>query len=358
MRSRRDGRIAALKKLHSKDAYIKDKFMAEIEVGKALRHPHIVTVYGGGEHNGVPYMVMEFLEYGSLRGVMQSGALPIDLSVHIIGQICDALNYVQQQGIYHRDIKPENILFASRQLCKLADFGIAKVVQAVTRTRAGMIIGTPTYMSYEQIKGSRLDHRTDIYSLGVVLYEMLTGTPPFVAADPLQVMDMHVKVRPRPPSHIRRDIPPYLEQAILKSLEKDRTRRFNNAQEMARALRYTAPIYSHRRPTGLATGAYVNFDETAVAPQPAYTLKLVRFDGAVIHLNAGVTPLSRTQINPGDPDISRNHAQIVFRGGEWWLHDLKSVNGTYVNGRRIYEPTIIKPGTEIRLGKTRLRVER
>ncbi len=365
--SKRDGQVVAIKVLHHSDPYLRDKFKKEIELGRTLRHPHIVRVYGGGESQGVWYIVMEFMEGGTLRDRMYPGRpYPLDQVIAIAGQICDALQYAHQMGVYHRDIKPENIFFSTTEEVKLGDFGIARIAQSVTQTASGWLIGTPLYMSYEQAKGQPIDGRSDLYSLGVVLYELATGYCPFVAENPLVILDKHIQERPIPPSQINPNIPRYIEQAILRALEKDPTRRFQTAEEMARALGYTAPMHGGEAiqpmiapplPTGMpvtispvATGAV---PAPSLPPQPRL-LKLVRFDGIEIPLSGPVTVLNRRTVNPGDGEISREHARIVQRGGYYWIEDMGSTNGTFVNGLRIFSPQVLQPGDEIRLGQTKL----
>jgi len=365
---RLDGQVVAIKVLHQSDPYLRDKFQKEIELGRMLRHPHIVQVYGGGESQGVWYIVMEFMEGGTLRDRIVPGQpYPLEQVISIAGQICDALQYAHQLGVYHRDIKPENIFFAANGEVKLGDFGIARIAQSVTRTASGWLIGTPLYMSYEQAKGHPIDGRSDLYSLGVVLYELVTGRCPFVAENPLAVLDKHIQEQPIPPSRVNPSIPPYIEQAILRALEKDPHRRFQTAEEMARALGYTGPMHgptmaqltiSPPVPTGAPGAGPPYVPEVRPSPSITYAqpLKLVRFDGVVIPLSAGVTLLNRRNVNPGDGEISREHARVVQRGGYYWIEDVGSTNGTFVNGLRIFSPQLLRPGDEIRLGQTTLRV--
>lgn len=353
-RSRRDGQFVAIKLLHSQDPYIRDKFCKEIEVGKTLKHPHIVRVHGGGRSrsSGRWYMVMEFIEGGTLRDQLAPGQTqPLDFAVEVIGQMCDALAYAHRLGVYHRDIKPENILFTSSQVAKLGDFGIARLAQSVTRTAHGMIVGTPLYMSFEQAKGHSIDQRSDIYSLGVVLYELVTGRPPFIADDPLAVVEMHIKNNPSPPRQLNWSISPQIEQVIMRAMEKDRTRRFQSAEEMARALGYTASMH-----LGSQEPSAVSFPSPVQTPAPTSSLRLIRPDYSAISLEPGVTPLNRLNVNPNDFEISRQHAQITHQEGYWWLQDLGSSNGTFVNELRVFEPVMLQPGDQVRVGRTVLRV--
>ena len=357
--SRRDGQVVAIKVLHQLDPYLRDKFKKEGDIGRLLRHPHILRVYGYGEDHGVLYIVMEFMDGGTVRDrLYPQQPLPIDQVITIAGQVCDALQYAHQMGVYHRDIKPENIFFSSAGQVKLGDFGIARLAQSVTRTASGWLIGTPPYMSYEQAKGHPIDGRSDIYSLGVVLYEMVTGRCPFMADDPLRIVDMHIRNHPVPPSRINPDVPPAVESVIMRALEKDRNRRFRTAEEMARALGYTEPMHAGEASVPQPVAAVVPQAPVYAQPSPwSGALRLVRAEGAVIPLTAGVTWLNRRNVNPRDLEISRKHARVVQRGGYYWIEDLGSSNGTFVNGLRIFSPQVLQPGDEIRLGQTVLRVE-
>lgn len=358
--SRQDGQVVAVKVLYHSDPYLRDKFQKEgQEIARLLRHPHIVRVYGGGESQGVLYLVMEFMDGGTLRDhLYPDQRLAPDQVITIVGQICDALQYAHQMGVYHRDIKPENIFFSSGQV-KLGDFGIARLAQSVTRTASGWLLGTPPYMSYDQAKGHKIDGRSDLYSLGVVLYEMVTGRCPFMADEPLAIVDMHIKDYAVPPSQINPDVPSAIESVIMQALEKDRNRRFRTAEEMARALGYTAPMHGGEVAPGIAVAATpvaAPASQLSPAPMPG-ALRLVRMDGAVIPLGAGIAPLNRRDVNSDDQEISRKHARVVQRGGYYWIEDVGSVNGTFVNGLRIFSSQVLRTGDQIQLGRTALRVE-
>jgi serine/threonine-protein kinase len=298
---------------------------------------------------------MEYVGNGSLRQrIRPRVGLALDEAVRIVGETCDALQYAHSQGIVHRDIKPENILFGERHEVKLADFGIAKLAGAMTVTQDGLLIGTPYYMSYEQAKGLPVDARSDIYALGVVLYEMLTGCVPFTG-DALTVVHKHLTEMPVPPSRLSSSIPPHVEQVVLKALEKDVNKRYANAEQMARALGYTMP-FSQPGSTGakpiVARPAKASLQRPSSAPGRLTVLH----SGHVLPLVGDVMVLHRRDINPDDALISRDHARIVRHGGNWWLEDIRSTNGTFLNGQRIFEPVLVRAGDEVRLGSTTLRI--
>ena len=236
LRNRNTGELAALKVLKDKaDPYFKERFTGEGQIGLQLDHPHIVTVYNTGEYNGIRYILMEYLPGQSLRERLP-GPLDVGQAVNIFGQISEALDYAHSRGVYHRDIKPENILFTDRGVAKLGDFGIARLTGMKRITREGMFIGTPEYMSADQARGQDPDGKSDQYSLGVVLYEMLTGRQPFYAADPLVIVEKHLSEAPESPRRYNTAIPAKTETAILRMLSKDRSRRYNSLTEAAAAL--------------------------------------------------------------------------------------------------------------------------
>lgn len=351
--SRKDGSVIAVKVLYKADPYLRAKFEQEgRKIGLLLHHPHITEVYDYGEmEDGIFYIVMEYVPNGSLRQRIQPHVgIPLPNAIRIVGETCDALQYAHKQGIIHRDIKPENILFGTRDEVKLADFGIAKLAGERTLTESGLIIGTPYYMSYEQAKGLPVDPRSDIYSLGIVLYEMLTGCVPFTG-DPLTVVHRHITEPPTPPTQLNPSIPPAVEQVVMRALEKDINKRFSSAEQMARALGYRAPMsLPAARPS---IPAYMPSKRP-----PAMPVRLVVLQtGRIIPLHEELVNLHRRDVNPNDDMISRTHARIVRRGESLWLEDLGSTNGTYLNEQRLFEPALLKSGDVIRVGATQLRVE-
>lgn len=213
------------------------RFQREVQSAGKLNHPNIVTIYDVGRTEGVAYMAMEFLQGKELREILDSGVvLPLDKVVHIAAQVCDGLAFAHEHGIVHRDIKPANIMVMKNGMVKITDFGIAQVSSA-SRTMAGMVMGSPKYMSPEQVVGQAVDGRSDIFSLGVVLYEMLTGKTPFVGDNISAIMYQILNEEPVPPKTLNQNIPDSLNYIVLRALAKHPDARYQTAKELARDLR-------------------------------------------------------------------------------------------------------------------------
>ena len=213
----------------------RERLIREARAAAALNHPHIVSVYDVGEANGLPFFVMELVEGPSLSSTPPTGLSQI---VELGLQICAALEHAHANHIIHRDLKPDNVLVsATGQSVKLADLGLALPGQGARISRAGLVLGTPSYMAPEQALGQDVDARTDLYALGVLLYELTTGRVPFKGNDPLAVVSQHVHAPAVPPRVLRSDVPRALEVLILRLLEKNPAARFQTATEVAAALR-------------------------------------------------------------------------------------------------------------------------
>ncbi|HJP85962.1 MAG TPA: protein kinase, partial [Gemmatimonadaceae bacterium] len=212
-------------------------FLREIEIVAQLQHPHIVPLYDSGEVDGSLYYVMRYEPGLSLRErLAREGQLAIDDTVQILRDVCDALSYAHGRGIIHRDIKPDNVLLAGRH-AMVADFGVAIAASDASvgpaATTSGIALGTPAYMSPEQIESpARVDHRSDIYSAGVLAYELLTGQPPFTGETREETLASHLRKRPAPLSTYRTDIPPLLDELVMKSQSKSPSDRWQSADEM------------------------------------------------------------------------------------------------------------------------------
>lgn len=235
-------RTVAIKAINldlSKDelASFEERFYREAKSAGQLSHPNIVTIYDIGETDNVAYIAMEFLEGQSLRELLDSGAvLAIDRISRIAAQVAEGLAYAQKHGIVHRDIKPANIVITRSGVVKITDFGIAHMPSA-SRTQAGMVLGSPKYMSPEQVVGKTVDGRSDIFSLGVMLYEMLTGQSPFAGDNISTIMYRILNETPLNPSIVNARIPLAFDTIITKALAKRPEDRYQTAKEMARDLK-------------------------------------------------------------------------------------------------------------------------
>ena len=251
-------RYVAIKVLHpsfKEDPQFTARFQREARIVAKLTHPHIVPIFDFSEHEGMSYLVMRFIEGRTLKAALKEGPLFPARVMEIMEPAGQALAYAHDQGVLHRDIKPSNFLISSEGEVFLTDFGLARMAETAESTLSrDMLVGTPQHISPEQARGEKLDARTDIYSLGVVLFEMLTGKVPYDADTPYAVIHDHI-FSPLPlPSEFNHDIPEDVERVVLKALAKDRSDRFQDVREMISALE-----------TALGGGAIVIGDREAVA---------------------------------------------------------------------------------------------
>jgi len=233
----RDGRQVAIKVPHAEmeaDPVLVERFRREQEIGQELDHPGVVKTFDGEERSRL-YMVIEWVDGQLLRSILKKEReLPIERATNFALQILDALDTMHKHGVVHRDLKPENIMVDDEDRIKLIDFGIAMKEDARRITIVDMTatLGTPDYISPEQVKGQRGDQRSDIYSLGVMFYEMLTGETPFSGPNPLAVMNERVLHDPEPARSKRAEISPELNEILNRALERDPRRRYQTASEM------------------------------------------------------------------------------------------------------------------------------
>jgi serine/threonine protein kinase len=214
------------------------RFQQEIKAAGRLNHPNIVTIYDVGKTDQVAYMAMEFLEGQELKDIIASGKLlAADQVVDITSQVADGLWFAHQQNIVHRDVKPSNIMVMKGGIAKITDFGIARLPNSAVKTMTGLILGSPRYMSPEQVIGKTIDARSDIFSLGVVLYEALTGMAPFDGDNVNAIMYATVNTTPVPPSHHNRAVPAMLDLIVAKAMAKTLDDRYQSVKELADDLR-------------------------------------------------------------------------------------------------------------------------
>ena len=236
-RDTRLGRDVAVKVLRAdlaRDPAFLQRFQREAQSAAGLNHANIVGVYDTGEQDGVPYIVMELVTGRTLREVLaEDGRVLPRRALEIVAEICAALSYSHRQGIVHRDIKPANVMLTPTGEIKVMDFGIARAASAssATMTQTAQILGTAQYLSPEQARGEHVDGRSDIYSTGCVLYELLTGVPPFQGESAVAVAYQHVREDPLPPSQIDSDLPAALDAVVLKAMAKNPANRYQSADE-------------------------------------------------------------------------------------------------------------------------------
>ena len=243
----RDGRTVAIKVPHTEmeaDPILVERFRREQEIGQELDHPGVVKTYDGEERSRL-YMVIEWVDGQLLRTILnKERRLSIERATNIALQICDALDTMHKHGVVHRDLKPENIMVDDQDCIKLIDFGIAMKEDArrITFVDMSATLGTPDYISPEQVKGQRGDKRSDIYSLGVMFYEMLTGEPPYTGPNPLAVMNARVLQDPEPARGQRPEISPELNEILKRALEREPRNRYQTASEMAWELEHQEQV--------------------------------------------------------------------------------------------------------------------
>jgi serine/threonine-protein kinase len=249
----RTGRTVAIKVPHPEmesDPVLFDRFKREQDIGAALDHPGVMKVFTDDDRSQL-YMVMEWVDGRLLRQILSNQKkLPPERAIRIAIGICSALDYIHSHGVVHRDLKPENIMVDGQDNVKLIDFGIAgkEGSRRLTFAKFSQIMGTPEYISPEQVKGKRGDGRSDVYALGVMLYEMLTGKAPFQGPNPFAIMNDRLLNNPIPPREIDPSISPQLQEVIYRALERDPKNRYATAREMAWDLEHLDQVGVAERP--------------------------------------------------------------------------------------------------------------
>jgi serine/threonine protein kinase len=273
-----------------------ERFEREARTIARLEHPHILPVHDYGKApDGTTYIVMRYINAGTLSDLLKQGPLSVNEIVHLFSQIGDALAYAHEQGILHRDMKPSNILIDPRNQAFLTDFGLARIIEGDSHLTGSMIVGTPAYMAPEQGQGRPADKRSDIYALGVVLYEMVTGRPPFEAETPMAVMIKHM-TEPLPlPSTLNPNLSPAVERVILKALAKEPEARYQSVTDMVRVLQEavtempTLPSMPKPTPSPIQTTPAALPRKAKPAQRPAWLIPVLAGVALLVAVGAAIT---------------------------------------------------------------------
>ena len=286
-------------------AEFEERFYREAKSAGRLSHANIVTIYDVGEADDIAYIAMEYLEGESLRETLDSGVvLPIEMIGRIAARVASALNYAHENHVVHRDIKPANIMITTVREVKIMDFGIAQIPTG-SRTQLGTVLGSPKYMAPEQVAGQSTDGRTDIFALGVVLYEMLTGTTPFNGDNLSAIMYKVLNEEPAPPSAVNARVPPAFDRIISRALAKRPEDRYQTAREFARDLRKLDAASPRKAP------------DSAESAKRARTLQAGRMpeeEPTTLFLGSSKSREGVTIPPPGKPERIREHISSLLRG--------------------------------------------
>jgi len=254
------------------------RFLLEAKAAGKLNHPAIVTTFDCGEHEGMAYLAMELLEGTDLRTRMTTEGVSALEAVEIARQVAEGLAYAHERGVVHRDIKPGNIMLNGGGHAKVMDFGLARMRMADHKTTTGMVLGTPRYMSPEQITGQPVDQRSDIFSLGIVLYEMLTGTRLFAGEDIDQVQHSITQTEHVPPTRVVPGLPPMIDFVVARALKKDPAVRYQNARELAADLATCLAELRGQLPSDEPSAEGSRTVKMETAPDKAPAARAIAFD--------------------------------------------------------------------------------
>ena len=359
------GRDVALKVLSAQMAHDPNRlarFQREARSVAALNHPHIVTIFSVEEAEGIHFLTMELVEGQSLERLIPAGGLHVERIVEIASALADALTAAHEKGIVHRDLKPANVMLTDDGRVKVLDFGLAKDVRAdkssdVTQTFAGqtamgVVMGTPTYMSPEQVASRVLDHRTDIFSLGVILYEMASGRRPFEGASSAELASAILRDTPRPLSEFRADLPEELGMLIQRCLDKDPQDRFPSARDLRDALRgVTASAPSIRTATAPAPRPVVEGNSGAARAEEGFWVAVLpfKYNGA----NADLTALAEGLTEEIVTGLFRfSYLRVIsLSSTSRYAHgaiDIRSA-GKELGARYVMEGSLRQAGTKLRI---------
>jgi beta-lactam-binding protein with PASTA domain/tRNA A-37 threonylcarbamoyl transferase component Bud32 len=325
------GRHVAIKILndrHANDDQFVERFRREAKNAAALSHPNIVSIYDRGEAEGTYYIAMEYLDGRSLKELITSrGPAPLNVAIEYARQILSALRFAHRHGIVHRDIKPHNVLVDAEGRVKVTDFGIARAGTS-QMTEAGSIVGTAQYLSPEQARGTGVDQRSDLYSLGIVLYELLTGTLPFNGDTPVEIAMKHLSQTPELPSALRPELPHELDLVVTRALAKDPDARYQNAEEMDADL--------ERLARGVAVSPETEESATQIMRAPTGPMSATAATMIVPprRMPAG----AYAPAPPGPPPVYYDLEEPIHRRPVWpWVAALLFVIGAAIGGWFLYD---------------------
>ncbi len=407
--------VKVLPAYHARDPVFRERFAREARSVARLAHPNIVQIYDSGEQDSISYIVMEYVDGGTLKDRLKQhpSGLAIPETIDFMIQAAEGLGCAHRNGIVHRDVKPANMLLRKDGYLLISDFGIVKILDATNLTRAGTGIGTPQYMSPEQCKGEPVDRRSDIYSLGIVMFHCLVGSVPFTAENPVSITVKHIN-EPLPVQRLQMvNIPPPIEQIVVRMTAKAPQDRFQTMEAVVAALRGVLTDWprnpfsgqlSHNfsGPSGPLIGQgpitpprEQDYQQSAVTvtcfrcgssnPSSRLFCTTCGYDLSDTSSNSdrylgpnGRPALARLTIQNGEAagrsywfhqvmttigrtngnnliisgrTVSRRHARLWFDNGQWFLEDLQSANGTSVNNVRIsFQPVVLKDGDIINFG--------
>ncbi|MCA9948880.1 MAG: protein kinase [Anaerolineales bacterium] len=399
-------RPVAMKVMHRQFAaqtQFQQRFQQEAQAAARLDHPSIVKVYHFGREQGLLYIVMEMVPGLSLGAYIKQLAqrnqiVRLDETVLLMAQVAEALGYAHRKGVIHRDVKPDNIIIKAQDerpdepplRAVMTDFGLAKLLEGGVQTQSGEFMGTLAYVSPEQVMDLPLDGRSDIYSLGVVLYQLATGKLPFEVKTPSDAVLKHINQPPPSPRDIQPGLPSAVEAVILKALAKRPTERYQTGEELAHALRAAATMLSDQDVAVFTDDSQSEVvSMVMVLPEiinvePAADVIVVKEedtdgnthvrgrDRLLVTREDGSTELyslykrefvigrsDQNDIALRGGKVSRQHARLERKNGAWWVEDVGSTNGTMLAGRKLVpgEPLIWRAGEVLRIGTFTLQLE-
>jgi len=345
------------------------RFRAETRAVAALQHPNILSIYDYGEEQGIAYIVMEYVSGGSLARRMHGRPMASDAALALAIPIGDALDYAHGEGIVHRDVKPSNILLARADWPLIVDFGLAGVVDARTRIGQSSAVPTTTYLSPEQVAGEAVDLRTDIYSLGLVLYELVTGHTPFEATSAAEATMARVHKAPVPPREANAAVPEALEGVLTRALARDPATRYETMAAFVHDLRRAARVAEGHESADVDGDATITMplimQQEIAGPRlfiatSGVVLAIPLLDEVVVGRKDPAQrqspDLDLEPYGAGSAGVSRQHARLLRRSDGWYIADLRSTNGTYLNEVRLlpHRPVRVRPGDLVRLAQMTL----